>query len=117
MAPSLLVRVDMTRTWCYSKGGGGQMTTVATMTLDQFEARTYDALAGVTRVRRALRHHGRVLLAETVARLILQRFMAALSNEWLAAMDPDKSEETGRRLSELRDKLTQVIQIGDAKGF
>jgi hypothetical protein len=93
------------------------MTTAAAATLDQFEARTYDALAGVTRVRRALRDHGRILLSETVAYWVLHRFMATLSNEWLAALAPDKAEEAARWLGELHTRLSQVIELAESRGI
>jgi hypothetical protein len=91
--------------------------TTAAATLDQFEARTYDALAGVTRVRRALQQHGRILLNEAVASWLLQRFVATLNNEWLATLEPDKAEEAARHLGELHGKLNQVIELAETKGL
>jgi hypothetical protein len=74
------------------------MTAAASATLDRFEARTHDVLAAVTRVRRALRDHGRLLLTEPYGYFLLRRLAPILNNQWLASLQPDEAHEAARHL-------------------
>jgi len=87
------------------------------VTLDRFEARTYDALAGVTRVRRALRDHGLLFATGAFAALLLKRFEALISNEWLASLRPDEAETAARVLGPLHARLSQVLELAEAQGL
>lgn len=102
---------------CYPKGGEeGQMTSAAA-TLDQFEARTHDALAGVTRVRRALRDHGQLVVIEAYCYCLFRRFLVALNRPWLRSISLDDAREAARHLSEFHALLAQVMDLADAKGL
>src|SRR5262245_6280321 len=101
----------------YPKRRGGRMAPAAAVTLDRFEARTYDALAGVIRVRRALLGHSLLFITGPVACLVLKRFEALVNNEWLAALNRDQAEVAARLLGPLHARLNQVLELADARGL
>ena len=89
-------------------------------TLDQFEARTYDALAGVTRVRRELRRahaQGRFLFLEATTAWSLRRLLAALNHRWLAKVSTDEAKQMCPYLAKLHSLLNQALQLAEEKGL
>lgn len=91
--------------------------TTAAATLDQFEARTHDALAGVTRVRRALRDHSRVLVMEAYCYYMFRRFLAILNRPSLNSISDAQARELASHLSEFDNRLTQLLELAEAKGL
>ena len=92
----------------------------AAATLDRFEARTHDALAGVTRVCRAVRDagaHGQLLVSEVLTSFLLRRLLGLLTHQWLVTLSSEDAEVAARHLGELYQKLGQLIQLGDMKGL
>jgi len=93
------------------------MGMTATATMDTVEARTHDALAGITRVRRALRDHSRLLTFGLYGAVILRRFAATLSQEWLSALSQEEAKAAAQHLDELHRLLSQVLSLADGKGL
>jgi hypothetical protein len=87
-------------------------------TIDRFEARTYEALAGVTRVRHAFRNagvHGQLVVIEGITSFLLHRLLAPTTSQWLAALSHEQAEVAVRGLSELHEKLGQLLQLGEKR--
>ena len=93
------------------------MAAGAAVTLDRFEARTYEALAGVTRDRRALLGHSVLFAVGAFSTLLLKRCEALVSNEWLASLRIDEAETAARVLGTLHARLSQVLELAEAKGL
>jgi hypothetical protein len=81
------------------------------------QSEAHDALAGVTRMRRALRDHGHLLAFGLYGAVILRRFAATLSKDWLAALGSEEAEVAVRHLGELHRLLSQVISLGEDQGL
>jgi hypothetical protein len=88
-------------------------------TLDHFEARTHDALAGVLRVRRQLRRaraRARLLAFEIVTGFALRRLMAALNHRgWIAQLSADEARTLALTLTRLYGVLGQALQLGEER--
>src|SRR5215475_6837956 len=95
------------------------------MTLERFEAQIHAVLAAIMRARSALRYQSHVppvepyvrFLAETYCRVLLRRFLAMLGPAWLGGLNAKEAQDVARHLGDLHDKLTQLIQIAETKGF
>jgi hypothetical protein len=89
-------------------------------TIDRFEARTTDALAGVTRVRLSLlvtRYKGELLLYEVLSSWLVSRVVAAFHDRWLANLTPEQARDVTPRLAELYRVLSQALRIAEKHGF
>ena len=87
-------------------------------TIDRFEARTAEALAGVTRVRlslRVTRYKGALLFYEVLSMWLVRRVLAALNDRWLANVTPQQAQELAPRLAELYSTMNQTLRIAEEK--
>ena len=93
------------------------MATAAT--IDWFETRTYEALAGVTRMRRALsdaHHLSRILPIEFATACVLRRLVAVFDHRWLSTLSADQAQQFSPHFAELHSKLNQVQDLLEAGG-
>lgn len=100
--------------------GKGEKMNASVTTVDRFEARTTDALAGVTRLGLSLkmaRYKGELLAFEMLSTWLVRRVVATFHDRWLSNLTAEQARTVTPRLAELYQTLDKSLQLADLHGF